>query len=79
LYINDLLAAVFGNAKLVLYADDTSITVTYPNHDDYVKNVDKSFFEVSPWFSKNLLSINHQKTSYLQFRTTNSLKLDLTL
>jgi hypothetical protein len=76
LYINDLPAAISGNAKIVLYADDTSIIVTHPNHVDYVENVNKSFFEVSTWFNKNLLFINHKKKSYLQFRTTNSLKLD---
>jgi hypothetical protein len=42
-----------------------------------VKNVDKSFLEVSTWFSNNLLSINYKKkTTYLQFRTMNSPKLD---
>jgi hypothetical protein len=50
LYINDLPMALSDNVKLVLYADDTSIIITYPNHDDYVKNVDRSFLEVSTWF-----------------------------
>ena len=76
LYINDLPMALSSNANLALYADDTGIIITHPNHDDYVKNVDKSFSEVSTWFSNNLLSINHNKTTYLQFRTMNSPKLD---
>jgi hypothetical protein len=52
LYINDLPAAVSGNAKSVLYADDTSIIVTHPNHDDYVKNVDKIFLKSPPGLVK---------------------------
>jgi hypothetical protein len=44
LYINELSVALSDNAKLVLYADDTSIIITHPDHDDCVKNVDKSFF-----------------------------------
>jgi hypothetical protein len=68
--------ALSGNAKLVLYADDTSIIITHPKRDDYAKNIDKSFLEVSTWFSDNLLSINHKQKTYLQFRTKNSLKLD---
>jgi hypothetical protein len=55
LYINNLSMALSDNAKLVLYADDTSIIITHPNHDDFVKNVDKSFLEVSTWFSNNLV------------------------
>ena len=51
-------------------------TRPHPNYDDYVKNVDKSFSEVFTWLSNNLLSINHNKTTYLQFRTMNSPKLD---
>jgi len=34
LYINDLPMALSSNANLALYADDTSIIVTHPNHDD---------------------------------------------
>jgi hypothetical protein len=44
LYINDLPMALSGNAKLVLYADDTSIIITQPTQDDYADNKDKSFF-----------------------------------
>jgi len=43
LYINDLPMTLSDNDKIVLYADDTSIIITHPNHDDYIKNVDKSF------------------------------------
>ena len=60
----------------MLYADDTSIIITHPNPDDYANNVNKIFSEVSTWFSNNLLSINHKTTTYLQFRTKNSPKLD---
>ena len=77
LYINDLPMALSDNANSVLYADDTSVIITHPNPDDYAKNVNKIFSEVSTWFSNNLLSINHKKkTTYLQFRTKNSPKLD---
>jgi hypothetical protein len=49
--------------------------VSHPKQDDYAKNIDKSFLEVSTWFSDNVLSINHKQTTYLQYRTKNSLKL----
>ena len=35
LYINDLPTAIDKNAKLVLYADDTSVIITSPNYTEF--------------------------------------------
>ena len=81
LYINDLPIVPAKNAKLVLcvYADDTSFIITNPNPIEFANKLNKIFAEVNEWFRNNLLSLNLNKTTYLQFRTKNSQKLDLNI
>jgi hypothetical protein len=76
LYINDLPTITAKNAKLVLYADDTSFIITNPSPIEFVNKLNKIFADVNEWFKNNLLSLNRNKTTYLQFQTKNSQKLD---
>jgi hypothetical protein len=59
--------ATAKNAKLVLYADDTSLIITNPSPIEFANKLNKIFAEVSEWFRNNLLSLNLNKTTYLQF------------
>jgi hypothetical protein len=72
LYINDL-ARVFGNNhKPVLFADDTSLIVSHLNHTDFSNDTTAAFNQLNKWFSANLLSLNLEKTQYVQFMTKNT-------
>jgi hypothetical protein len=77
LYINDLPTVTTKNAKLVLYADDTSFIITNPSPIEVANKLNKIFPDVNEWLMNNLLFSNINKTTYLQFRTKNSQKLDL--
>ena len=79
LYINDLPTVTNKNAKLVQYADDTSLIITSPNYTEYVTELNNVLLKVREWFRSNLLFLNLNKTTYLQFLTKNSQKLDLNI
>jgi hypothetical protein len=57
-YINDLPRIMSADAKIFLYADDTSIIVTKPNLEDFKVTVNKIFLDINKWFKTNLLSLN---------------------
>jgi hypothetical protein len=63
----------------VLYANDTSFILTNPNPIEFANKLNKIFAEVNEWFRNNLQSLNLNKTTYLQFRTKKSKKLDLNI
>jgi hypothetical protein len=67
LYINDLPLVTAKHAKLVLYADDTSFIITNPSPIEFDNKLNKIFAKVNEWFRNNLLSLNLNKTTYLQF------------
>ena len=79
LYINDLPKVTGNNAKLILYADDTSFIIVNPSPIDFANKVNETLMAVTNWFNNNQLSLNLEKTTYLQFRTKNSRKLDLNI
>jgi len=68
-------SVIAENAKLVLYADDTSFIITNPSPIEFADKLNKVFTNVNEWFRKNLLYLNFNKTTYLQFRIKNSQKL----
>jgi len=55
LYINDLPSITAKNAKLVLYADDTSCIITNPSLSEFAINVNKLLADINEWFRNNLL------------------------
>jgi hypothetical protein len=75
-YINDLPTVTAKSAKLVLYADDTSVIITNPSPTKFANKLNKVLADVNEWFKNNSLSLNFNKTTYLQFLTMNSQKLD---
>jgi hypothetical protein len=59
---------------LVLYAEDMSIIITDSNKLNFRINLNRTFNKINTWFNDNLLTLNFQKTQYLEFRTRNSCK-----
>ena len=58
--------------KILLYADDTSITETSPNLENYKKQINQIFRDINYWIKLNQSVLNYNKTHYLQFNKKNS-------
>jgi hypothetical protein len=77
LYINDLPKIVKDKSEVVLYADDTSIIITNFNLTNITNTANKILQNIDQWFTSNLLSLNADKTHYMQFVTKTSCLTDL--
>ena len=64
LFINDLTYSV-NDAKLRLYADDTTLYLSHPNQDVLESRSQSKFNVLQLWFKCNYLSINESKTKVL--------------
>ena len=62
------------------FADDTSIVTSNSNLEDFNNNVNFVMMELINWFWGNLLTLNYDKTHFLQFLTKkqNEIKLQIT-
>ena len=67
IYINDLPMETDSDTKVVLFADDTSIIITSPNQKRLQTALNKTLSYINLWFKANFLSLNFNKTYYLQF------------
>ena len=70
-YVNDLPKTVNDKTLPILFADDTNIIAKSPNSKDFQTNMVTAFNCVNKCFKVNLLSINGDKTHYIQFKTIN--------
>ena len=61
-----------NKSKFVLFMNDTSLIITNPNTTNFIKDVSGVFTSINNWFQVNLLSLNFEKTSLIQFLTKNS-------
>ena len=77
LYINDLPQLANVNSKFVLFADDTSVIITNPDPHSFRISLNKITHDIHEWFETNLLSLNFDKTHYIQFMTRNNSSNDL--
>jgi len=77
IYINDLPKILNDYTIPILFADDTSIIVKGSNSRDFQVNMDNTFNHVNKWFKTNLLTINIDKTHYIQFKTKNKPTIDI--
>lgn len=66
-YINDLCNLQLHQGKILAYADDTAILFSGNNWDDTFKNAQTGFNTVTKWLSRNMLTLNADKTKYLSF------------
>jgi len=71
LYINDLPNALSHNASPILFADDTSIIITGHNVQTFQEELNATFKLISKWFQLNSLSLNIDKTHFIQFSSKN--------
>jgi hypothetical protein len=71
LYINDLHKIINKNNNMVLFADDTSIIVTDTNKLNFERNFNQTFKDINTWFNANSLTLNFNKTQYVEFRPMN--------
>jgi len=67
MYMNSLPKITDNDTKVVLIADDTSKIVTNSNHEGLQTALNKTLSDIISWFKANLLSLNCNKTYYLQF------------
>lgn len=70
IYINDLPITLNKMVTPVIFADDTSIIITNSNKTDFGNVLQQTMIEMSSWFRSNLLTLNYDKTHFLQFLTT---------
>jgi hypothetical protein len=70
-YISDLTKIITKNNSLVLFADNISLLITDSNNLDFDISINQSFRNIIPWFNSNLLTLNFNKTHYVEFRTKN--------
>ena len=69
IYINDLSRTIGELANSILFADDTSIIISNSNQDEFKTNINSVMNEIMNWFKNNLLTLNSNKTHFLQFLT----------
>jgi hypothetical protein len=74
--VNDSPKTINDNNIPVLFTDDASIIVKSSNPKDFQSNMVEAFDRVNKWFKVNSLSINIEKTHYIQFKTKNKLTFD---
>ena len=79
IYVNDLSKTINDNNIPILFTDDTSIIVKSPNPKDFQTNMVEAFDHVNKWFKVNSLSINVEKTHYIQFKTKNEPTFDINI
>jgi hypothetical protein len=60
-----------------LFADDTSIIISDNDPTNFKIKINKVFDITIEWFATNMLTINYEKTCFLQFQTKNSKMLDI--
>jgi len=77
IYINDLPNLASTGTKILLYADDTSVIVTSSNLENFETKIDNIFGDINNWFKVNQLTLNYNKTNYLQFNTKNTWDYEL--
>ena len=80
LYINDLPKAVVHNATPILFADDTSLIITERDACKLQNDLHTSFVQISDWFCMNFISVNINKTYFIQFssKILNYLDINIT-
>ena len=67
LYINDLPGSINNLSKITLFADDSNIISTHPNPMEFKEEINKVFEKIIMWFQINILSLNINKTYYMEF------------
>jgi len=76
IFINDLPSVIpyrvsNKNSSIVLFADDTSVIISEPCLMNFERKLNIVFQIMKEWFNSDFLSLNADKTYYMQFITKN--------
>ena len=69
IYINDFSLTISKIANPILFTDDTSIIISNTSPEEFKSNISLVLIETVNWFQSNLLTLNCDKTHFLQFLT----------
>jgi hypothetical protein len=64
---------------MVLFTEDTSLLITGSNKLGFNININQSLRNIISWFNSNLLTLNLNKTHYVEFRTKNYYQVKTTV
>ena len=79
IYMNDLTFTLRRHASPVFFADDTSIIISAKNEQDLISNVKIVANATYKWCHDNYLTLNLQKTHFIQFWTNHHKKMNFQL
>ena len=74
IYINDRSLSISKLANPILFADDTSIIISNANPVEFKNNINSVMTKITNWFQSNLLTLNCNKTHFMQFLTKSKFK-----
>jgi len=69
IYINDLPMTIENRANPTLFTHDTGVLIASPNNIQFQNDLNIVFGQLSKWLKANLLSLNSDKTYFIQFIT----------
>jgi len=69
IYINDLSLSINKLANPILFADDKTIIISNTSPEEFKNNFNSVMTEKTNWFQSNLLTLNCNKTHFMQFLT----------
>src|SRR5437867_8597041 len=75
LYINDIGNIPNLPAYPKIFADDTNIFINASNLIELNRNCQEAIDRISDWMLANRLTVNYEKTNYMIFSQTNSLRI----
>ena len=64
-------------SNTILFADNMCIIVSTNNQDEFKTNINSVMYEIMNWFQSNLLTLNCNKTHFLQFLSKNKKELQI--
>jgi hypothetical protein len=79
LYINNLSYIINNISKPTFFADDTSIIFSKSDITDYATEFRVTFGNINLWFTINSLSLNLNKTNYVNFTGKSNTKFDINI
>ena len=78
IYINDLLNIIADPLKQIPFTDDTSIIIiTNPSPSKFKEDIYNIIVNINDWFWGNSLSLNLDKTYFLQFSPKNICEINM--
>jgi len=78
-HTNNLSFSLNKLANPILFADDMTIIISNTNPEEFKNNINSVMTEITNWFQSNLLTLNCNKTHFMQFLNKNKMKEQLKL